>query len=331
MAQAPAMSAEVNKRTAAEARRQKLLARGPDRLNQIIQGKPKNKPDSTETYVVLESHAKAEPSMAEPESPLLSTDKSVTRSQSLPLQVTKPLESQADEPSSQKEPEPAGRPMQQQPSSPPPNSLWNTPRASDRANMRSESSKAFALPTEEPKHELWAKYDEAAASIFSKSDQPVSIRHISWHQAVAAAVQTTHLLRLLTAVALIMILRVAKSVMYSGKETSSWQQALVHAYDLPPLVLLTLLQLSAIALPAKIYHDSPSTVPQKVMERVRTNADTGAGSFASVIKKAVLIIAPSLLHAQQQLSTARLTTQAVLDGTCVYLFAGMLCHLINVN
>lgn len=83
-------------------------------------------------------------------------------------------------------------------------------------------------------------------------------------QAVAAAVQTTHLLRLLTAVALIMILRVAKSVMYSGKETSSWQQALVHAYDLPPLVLLTLLQLSAIALPAKIYHDSPSTVPQKV-------------------------------------------------------------------
>lgn len=48
--------------------------------------------------------------------------------------------------------------------------------------MRSESSKAFALPTEEPKHELWAKYDEAAASIFSKSDQPVSIRHISWHQ-----------------------------------------------------------------------------------------------------------------------------------------------------
>ncbi|KAL3155677.1 hypothetical protein ABBQ32_012703 [Trebouxia sp. C0010 RCD-2024] len=289
---------------------------------------PTDKPDSTKTHV--ESHAKAECPMAEPASAVLSTDKSLTRSQSLPLQATKPLESQADEPSSQKEPEPAGRPMQQ-PSSPPPNSLWNTPRASDRANTRSESSKAFALPTEEPKHDLWAKYDEAAACTSRRSDQPISITHISWHQAVAAAVQTTHLLRLLTAVALIMVLRVAKSVMYSGKETSSWQRALVHAYDLPPLVLLTLLQLSAIALPAKIYHDSPSTVPQKVMKRVRANADTGADTFASVIKKAVLFMAPSLLHAQQQLSTARMTTQAVLDGTCVYLFAGMLCHLINVN
>ena len=83
-------------------------------------------------------------------------------------------------------------------------------------------------------------------------------------QAVAVAVQTTHLLRLLTAVALSMVLRVAKSAMYSGKEIPSWQQALVHVYDLPPLVLLTLLQLSAIALSAKMYHDSPSTVPQKV-------------------------------------------------------------------
>lgn len=69
----------------------------------------------------------------------------------------------------------------------------------------------------------------------------------------------------------------------------------------------------------------------QVMKRVRANADTGADTFASVIKKAVLFMAPSLLHAQQQLSTARMTTQAVLDGTCVYLFAGMLCHLINVN
>ena len=83
-------------------------------------------------------------------------------------------------------------------------------------------------------------------------------------QAVAAAVQTTHLLRLLTAIVLIMILRSAKSTMYSGKEVSSWQQALVHVYDLPPMVLLTVLQLSAIALPAKMYHDTPSTVPQKV-------------------------------------------------------------------
>ena len=69
----------------------------------------------------------------------------------------------------------------------------------------------------------------------------------------------------------------------------------------------------------------------QVVERVRANAGTGAGTITSVIKKGVLIIAPSLLHAHQQLSTARLASQAVLDGTCVYLFAGMLCHLINVN
>lgn len=36
------MSAGVNQRTAAEARRQKLLARGSERLNQIIQGKPQS-------------------------------------------------------------------------------------------------------------------------------------------------------------------------------------------------------------------------------------------------------------------------------------------------
>lgn len=61
-----------------------------------------------------------------------------------------------------------------------------------------------------------------------------------------------------------MILRDAKSTMYSGKQVSSWQQALVHVYDLPPMVLLTILQLSAIALPAKMFHDTPSKVPQKV-------------------------------------------------------------------
>ena len=93
---------------------------------------PTDKPDSNETQILDEPHAKAETPTAEPESPLLSTDKSVTRSQSLPLQATRPLESQAEEVAAQREPEPAVRPMQHQPSSPPPNSLWNTPRASDR-------------------------------------------------------------------------------------------------------------------------------------------------------------------------------------------------------
>lgn len=112
-----------------------------------------------------------------------------------------------------------------------------------------------------PRHSTHPRHGSRDSHLLRLTFPELLCTHV---QAVAAAVQTTHLLRLLTAVALIMVLRVAKSVMYSGKETSSWQRALVHAYDLPPLVLLTLLQLSAIALPAKIYHDSPSTVPQKV-------------------------------------------------------------------
>lgn len=83
-------------------------------------------------------------------------------------------------------------------------------------------------------------------------------------QAVAAAVQTTHLLRLSAAVVLVMLLRAAKSVIYSGTEIASWQRSLTHVYDLPPLVLLTLLQLSAILLLAKMYHDTPTTIPSKV-------------------------------------------------------------------
>ena len=61
-----------------------------------------------------------------------------------------------------------------------------------------------------------------------------------------------------------MLLRAAKSVIYSGTEIASWQRSLTHVYDLPPLVLLTLLQLSAILLLAKMYHDTPTTIPSKV-------------------------------------------------------------------
>lgn len=67
----------------------------------------------------------------------------------------------------------------------------------------------------------------------------------------------------------------------------------------------------------------------QVLKRVTTGAASGGGGYSSVVKKGVMLIAPSLLSAHQQLSTARLTTTAVLDGTCVYLFGGMLCHLIN--
>ncbi len=83
-------------------------------------------------------------------------------------------------------------------------------------------------------------------------------------QATAAAVQTTHLLRLSAAVLLIMTLRAAKSLIYSGNDITGWQRALTHVYAVPPLVLLTLLQLSAIFLFARMYHDTPSTIPSKV-------------------------------------------------------------------
>ena len=83
-------------------------------------------------------------------------------------------------------------------------------------------------------------------------------------QATAAAVQTTHLLRLSAAVLLIMTLRAAKSLIYGGTDVAGWQRALTHVYAIPPLVLLTLLQLSAIFLFARMYHDTPSTIPSKV-------------------------------------------------------------------
>ena len=84
-------------------------------------------------------------------------------------------------------------------------------------------------------------------------------------QAVMAAVQSTHLLRTLAAVVLVMLLRAARTAMYTDTELTGWQRSIMHVHDVPPLVLLTGLQLSAILLLAKMYHDTPSTVPGKVM------------------------------------------------------------------
>ena len=67
----------------------------------------------------------------------------------------------------------------------------------------------------------------------------------------------------------------------------------------------------------------------QVLKRITTGVASEGGGLSSVVKKGIMLFAPSLLSAHQQLSTARVTTKAVLDGTCVYLFAGMLCHLIN--
>lgn len=180
----------------------------------------------TQTPVFNEPQARAEPSLSTQaaEVPLLTADKGLTRSQSLPQEATRPLAGQAEDGSAEPdlEPKPEGRPeqQQQQPRSPPPNTLWNTPRAADRCrymflmdqfrdslfhegsiqvefckvlllmchsvscreNSRSESSKAFTFSTEKPKLEAWAKYDKPAACASGGAGQSVHIRHISWHQ-----------------------------------------------------------------------------------------------------------------------------------------------------
>ena len=83
-------------------------------------------------------------------------------------------------------------------------------------------------------------------------------------QASTAAVQTTHSLRLLAALALAVLLQVAKATIYSSHQISCWQQALAHLYDMPPVILLTLVQLSAVALVARQYKNLPSSIPAKV-------------------------------------------------------------------
>ncbi len=211
-------------------------------------------------------------------------------------------------------------------------------------------------------------------------------------QATAAAVQMIHLLRLSAAVLLIMTLRAAKSLIYGGTDITGWQRALTHVYAVPPLVLLTLLQLSAIFLFARMYHDTPSTIPSKVcsrrshmvsgkresslflhlcamqsfpegllsstatlqvsvvsradvstnccnlldvivltqvMGRITAQSDIESGNVLPLLKKVIMVLVPSLLTLYQQLSVARSAAKAVLDGTCVFLFAGMLCHQIN--
>lgn len=67
----------------------------------------------------------------------------------------------------------------------------------------------------------------------------------------------------------------------------------------------------------------------QVLRNVMTGTASGHSNLNSAVMKGFTLFAPSLVNAHQQLSTARLTAKAVLDGTCVYLFAGMLCHLIN--
>ena len=83
-------------------------------------------------------------------------------------------------------------------------------------------------------------------------------------QACTAAVQTTHTLRMVAALLFAILLRVAKTVIYGGHQLVLWQQPLLHLYDVPPVVLLSIVQLSAIGIVAKQFKTVPSLIPQAV-------------------------------------------------------------------
>lgn len=188
------MSEEVSKRSMAEARRQKLLARGKDRLQQITQGQPqKDVADHCAEVPHMEIGRESQNiDAATPlQTSLCSVDQSLTRSHSLPQEATQPLEADANEPLPVRHAETAARPENDQPMSPPPNTLWNTPRASDRNRSGGEAAQIFTASAEEPKMANWAKYNEQAAELISKADKTkAKLRQISWHQASSACLIT---------------------------------------------------------------------------------------------------------------------------------------------
>ena len=83
-------------------------------------------------------------------------------------------------------------------------------------------------------------------------------------QACNAAVQTTHLLRMLAALLLAVLLRVAKSIIYGEQQIAPWQRPLTHLYDVPPVILLGVVQLSAIGVVAWQSKTLPSCIPETV-------------------------------------------------------------------
>lgn len=64
------------------------------------------------------------------------------------------------------------------------------------------------------------------------------------------------------------LLRVAKTVIYGRHQLVLWQRPLLHLYDVPPVVLLSVVQLSAIGIVAKQFKTLPSLIPQAVSSTV---------------------------------------------------------------
>ena len=115
------MAAPIDKRSAAEARRLKLLSRGRNRMQQITQGQSQGAVQvTTETAQAPAPHSQPTPCIE-------LSDRVLSRSQSLPHAPTHSTDVSFSDQSV-----PPHTPSDQQPMSPPPNSLWDTPRASDR-------------------------------------------------------------------------------------------------------------------------------------------------------------------------------------------------------
>ena len=100
--------------------------------------------------------------------------------------------------------------------------------------------------------------------MLQKHSQCFMFQALCCMQAGTAAVQATHLLRILAAFALAVLLQLAKATIYSSHSSSRWQDALIHLYDMPPVLLLTLVQLSSVGLVARQYKHLPSSVPPQV-------------------------------------------------------------------
>lgn len=98
-------------------------------------------------------------------------------------------------------------------------------------------------------------------------------------QACDAAVQTTHLLRMLAALLLGILLRAAKTVIYTGQTVKSWQRFLVHLYDVPPVALLSVVQLSAIGVVAGQFRALPSCIPHQVQNKQNGWTSAVCGHF----------------------------------------------------
>ena len=82
---------------------------------------------------------------------------------------------------------------------------------------------------------------------------------------------------MLAALLLAVLLRLAKSVIYGEQQIAPWQRPLIHLYDVPPVILLGVMQLSAIGVVAWQSKRLPTCIPETVSCQVQ---ETSLGVFS---------------------------------------------------